>query len=141
MKYLQDIIPILYTTLSNPFGTAHPPLLSAAITTTKTIILNAHPRIWRWRGEVLGGLTACWLHVVEERKGKGKTPAAELDRLARELQSAAFALKHALQNPVTAPGVTVDPDQLAAKEEVQSGFQALIDADAELEGLFNAQCC
>ncbi|CAI7648714.1 unnamed protein product [Penicillium pancosmium] len=135
-KYLQDIIPILYTTLSNPFGTAHPPLLSAAIATTKTTILAAHPRIWRWRGEILGGLAACWLHVVEERKGNGETPTPVLDALALNLQSTAFALKHALQNPVPITGGSLDPDQLAVKEEVQSGFQALVDADPELEGLF-----
>ncbi|KAJ5568157.1 hypothetical protein N7450_010643 [Penicillium hetheringtonii] len=135
-KYLQDIIPILYTTLSNPFGTAHPPLLFAATSTTKITILNAHPRIWRWRGEILGGLAACWLHVVEEKKSRGSISPSELDELSRALQSTAFAFKHALQNPVPITGRAPDPDQLAAKEEVQSGFKALVDADPELEGLF-----
>jgi hypothetical protein len=74
--------------------------------------------------------------VVEERKGNGETPTQVLDALARNLQSTAFALKHALQNPVPIAGGSLDPDQLAVKEEVQSGFQALVDADPELEGLF-----
>ena len=134
-KYLQDIIPILYTTLSNPFGTAHPPLLLAAVSTTKTTILNAHPRIWRWRGEILGGLAACWLHVAEEKKARGNTSFPEIDELSRSLQSTVFAFKHALQNPVPVTGQAPDPDQLAAKEEVQSGFKALVDADPELENL------
>lgn len=74
--------------------------------------------------------------MVEERKGTGETPTPVLDALARSLQSTAFALKHALQNPVPIPGGALDPDQVAVKEEVQSGFQALVDADPELEGLF-----
>ncbi|KAJ6108971.1 hypothetical protein N7512_008808 [Penicillium capsulatum] len=43
-KYLQDLVPVLYTTLTNPFGTVHPPLLFAAVSATKAVITNAHPR-------------------------------------------------------------------------------------------------
>lgn len=70
-------------------------------------------------------------------KGKGKESAsnADLDELARGLQSAAFALKYALQNPVPVVGEIPDPDQVAVKEEVETGFQALVKADAQLEGL------
>jgi hypothetical protein len=75
--------------------------------------------------------------VVEERKGNGKTPTPVLDGLARGLQSTAFALKYALQNPVPIMGGSLDPDQVAVKEEVRSGFQALVDADPELEGLLS----
>ncbi|KAJ5980842.1 hypothetical protein N7481_008140 [Penicillium waksmanii] len=114
-----------------PTSFPHPP-----IATTKTTILAAHPRIWRWRGEILGGLAACWLHVVEERKGNGETSIPVLDGLARNLQSTAFALKYALLNPIPITGGSLDPDQLAVKGEVQSGFQAMVDADPELEGLF-----
>ncbi|KAJ5098096.1 hypothetical protein N7532_005097 [Penicillium argentinense] len=133
-KYLQDIVPVLYTTLSNPFGTAHLPLLSAAVSTTRAVILNAHPRVWKWRGELLGGLAACWLHVVtdtqSENRKKGKSSG-----LKRELQSAVFALKHALQNPVSVVGETPDPDQQAAKEGIEDELLALVEADAALEGL------
>lgn len=137
-KYLQDIVPVLYTTLSNPFGTAYPPLLFAAVSTTKTLILNAHPRIWRWRGEILGGLTACWLHLVGDSKeantGKHQASVSELTKLTQELKSAVHVLKHALQNPAGEP----DDDQLAAKNAMQKEFQELVTADVELEGLLFA---
>ncbi|KAJ5159644.1 uncharacterized protein N7482_006648 [Penicillium canariense] len=139
-KYLQDIIPILYTTLSNPFGTAHLPLLSAAVSATKVVILNAHPRIWRWRGEILGGLSACWLHIVAEQKEKVKdSPSvAELLKIRRELQSAVFLLKHALQNPVAVVNDVPDADQMLAKESMQQEVKELVEADSELEGLLLA---
>lgn len=143
-KYLQEIIPVLYTVLSNPFGTAHPPLFFAAVCTTKTVILNAHPRIWRWRGEILGGLTACWIHIAEEKKekergGKGdKASVTVLVKLMRELQSAVFVLKHALQNPIVVVDGAPDANQLAAKEGMEEELRELVEADAELECLLFA---
>ncbi|KGY15579.1 hypothetical protein PABG_11572 [Paracoccidioides brasiliensis Pb03] len=65
-KHLQDLVPVLSATLSNPFGTAYPPLLLAATEATKMLVLNAWPRIWRWRAELLAGLCACWLHVCDD---------------------------------------------------------------------------
>jgi hypothetical protein len=144
-KYLQEIVPVLYTTLSNPFGTAHPPLLFAAVTATKFVILNANPRIWRWRGEILGALCACWLHIVgekhdsEKEKGdEGSSPVTELVKITKELQGAVYVLKHTLQNPVTVLNGEPDKDQLLAKQEMQQELQTLVEADSELEGLLFA---
>ncbi|KAJ5782500.1 hypothetical protein N7457_004274 [Penicillium paradoxum] len=131
-KYLQELIPVLYTTLSNPFGTAHPPLLLAAATTTQAVIKNAHPRIWRWRGEVLSGLSSCWLHVAEDTSDS----VTELAKLKRELQQTLQILKHVLQNPVPIAAGVPEPEQLQAKETMQQELQELADADAELKGLF-----
>jgi hypothetical protein len=143
--YLQEIVPVLYTTLSNPFGTAHPPLLFAAVSVTKFVILNAHPRIWRWRGEILGALCACWLHIVgekedrEKQKGdKGSPSMTELVKITRELQGAVYVLKHTLQNPVAVVKGEPDADQLSAKEAMQQELQTLVEADSELEGLLFA---
>ncbi|KAJ5690625.1 hypothetical protein N7462_005017 [Penicillium macrosclerotiorum] len=136
-KYLQDLVPVLYTTLSNPFGAAHLPLLLAAASTTKLIVLNAHPRIWRWRGEILGALCACWLTVASERKEKSES-ATKLVDLSRELQSAALALKHALQNPVAVQNDKPDADQLLAKDSLEQELKALVNADNELEVLLFA---
>ena len=141
-KCLQDLIHVLYTTISNPFGTAHPPLLLAAIRTLKTVLLNAHPRVWRWRGEILGALTACWLHIVRESEtvGKGaneqhRLSVTKLVEVTRELQRAVSVLKLVLQNPKAEPGGTLDPDQVAVKECVDEEWRGLVGADAELEGL------
>lgn len=131
-KYLQELIPVIYTTLSTPFGTAHPPLLLAATGTTQAVIANAHPRIWRWRGEILGGLSSCWLHVAEDSRDS----VVELARLKQELQRTLQILEYVLQNPIPIAADVPDPDQLQAKASMQKEFQELIDADAELKGLF-----
>ncbi|KAJ5722330.1 hypothetical protein N7488_000365 [Penicillium malachiteum] len=130
-KYLQDIIPVLQITLSNPFGTAYPPLLSAAVFTTRAVILNAHPRVWKWRGELLAALCACWLQVSPESKDKGK----ELDDVSKQLWITVSVLKYALQNPVAINNGTLDPDQLHAKEHMNAELKELVDAEPQLERL------
>lgn len=144
-KYLQEIVPVIYATLTNPFGTAHPPLLFAAVSATKVVILNAHPRIWRWRGEILGAICACWLHIVREKEdreeaagAKGSPSVTELVKITRELQSAVYVLKHTLQNPVAVINGAPDADQLRAKEEMQQELQTLVEADSELKVLLFA---
>lgn len=137
-KYLQEIVPVLYTTLSNPFGTAHLPLLLSSASTAKAVILNAHPRIWRWRGEMLAGLTACWLYVAAESKEKtNKSTATELAELKRQLQAAVQLLKHVLQHPAVIEG-DPDADQLAAKDDMDKELNELVAAEAELKGLLFA---
>ncbi|KAJ6119751.1 hypothetical protein N7523_004031 [Penicillium sp. IBT 18751x] len=137
-KYLQEFVPVLYPTLANPFGAARPELLLSSISATKAVILNAHPRIWKWRGEILAGLTACWLHVgTESRETTSTVPVTELSRLKRELQTAVYLLKHALQNPVAIEGVQ-DADQLAAKDNMDKELNELVAADAELKDLLLA---
>lgn len=131
-KYLQEIIPVLHTTLSNPFGTAHPPLLLAAAAATQAVIKNAHPRIWRWRGEILSGLSSCWLHIAEDSRDS----VPELAKLKRELRQTLQVLKVVLLNPVAIAGDAPEPEQLQVKENVEKEFQELVDADAELKGLF-----
>lgn len=131
-KYLQELILVLYTTLSNPFGTAHPPLLLAAASATQAVIKNAHPRIWRWRGEILSGLSSCWLHISEDSGGS----VAELAKLKRELQQTLQVLKLVLLNPVAIAADGPEPEQVQVKENVEKEFQELVDADAELKGLF-----
>lgn len=137
-KYLQEIVPVLYPTLANPFGAARPALLLSAVSATKAVILNAHPRIWKWRGEILAGLTACWVHVVTESREKTSNATAnELANLKREMQATVYLLKHALQNPVVIDGAQ-DADQLAAKDNMNKELNELVAADAELKGLLLA---
>ncbi|KAJ5677945.1 uncharacterized protein N7477_003578 [Penicillium maclennaniae] len=138
IKYLQEIVPLLYPTLTNPFGAARPELLLSSVSATKAVVLNAHPRIWKWRGEILAGLTACWLHVgTETRVMTSPVPINELSKLKRELQATVYLLKHALQNPVVIEGVQ-DADQLAAKDNMDRELNELVVADAELKDLLLA---
>ncbi|KAL4968299.1 tRNA adenylyltransferase [Aspergillus stella-maris] len=130
-KYLQDIIPLIYSTLSNPFGTAHPPLLLAALSALRAVILNAYPRIWRWRGELFGAICSCWLHVTaDETENKdGKVKATKLDKLKKELQGAVHLLRYALENPAQEDS---EPGQRDAKEKIEQEIQNLVDADESL---------
>ncbi|KAL6231130.1 hypothetical protein BDW75DRAFT_233875 [Aspergillus navahoensis] len=133
-KYLQDIIPLIYSTFSNPFGTAHPPLLLSALFATRAVILNAYPRIWRWRGEMLGAICSCWIHILEEEeesKRIDKKKADELGRLKKELQGAVYLLRYALEHSVN---VNSDQGQREAKENIEKEIQMLVEADESLKG-------
>jgi hypothetical protein len=133
-KYLQDLIPILFTTLSNVFGTAHPPLLRAATAATQAVIKNAHPRIWRWRGEILSGVCSCWLHIAAN---DNEESVSQLGKLKGELQQTTKLLKYVLQNPIPIAVDSPEPEALRVKDNVQNELQDLVDADSELKGLFN----
>ncbi|EPS32836.1 hypothetical protein PDE_07797 [Penicillium oxalicum 114-2] len=144
-KCLQEIVPVVYATLCNPFGTAHLPLLLAATTATKHLILNAHPRIWRWRGELLGALCACWLQILSEKEDRQKESGKEetsqsrdLEKISKELQVTVCVLKHALQNPVPFIAGEPDADQMHVKEALEHELQILVEADSELKGLLDA---
>lgn len=142
-KYLQEIIPVLYSTLSNPFGPAHIPLLLVSVAATRAVILNAHPRLWRWRGEILGGVCACWVYAVEEdgeiveraEKGRGlksdKSAREALEVLKKELKGVVYLLKLAIENPVDVEG----EGQLDAKEKIGNEVKELVDADDILKEL------
>jgi hypothetical protein len=137
-KYLQDIIPLLHNTLSNPFGPACPPLLLSAVAVMRTVILNTHPRVWRWRGEILGAVSSCWIHAVEEeeviaeRAGDSGSGGEAMVKLKKELRGVVYLLKFALENPVQ-PGE--DAGQSEAKESLEKELQDLVSADESLSGL------
>ncbi|KAL4761055.1 tRNA adenylyltransferase [Aspergillus foveolatus] len=138
-KYLQEIIPLIYSTLSNPFGTAHPPLLLSALSATRAVILNAYPRLWRWRGEMLGAICSCWIHIFEE-EGESKRvdgkKADELGKLKKQLQGAVYLLRYALEHPVH---VNTDQGQREAKENIGKEIQILVEADETLEACLLAE--
>lgn len=145
-KYLQEIIPVLYSTLSNPFGPAHAPLLLSSVTASRMVILNAHPRLWRWRGEILGGVCSCWVHAVEEEEqiaertseGQGldsdQATGVALVTLKKELKGVAYLLKHALESPFHEG----DAGQLEAKESIGDEMRELVEADDTLGELLLA---
>ena len=140
-KYLQDVIPPIYNTLTNPFATAHPPLLLAAVAVARVAVLNAHPRLWRWRGELLAGLCYCWLNVLNEeteiaerarknhKDALDEIRARELRRLKKELRGVSYLLKFVLEHPWEVDGTE---EQIVAKERIASEMQELVDADEAL---------
>ncbi|KAL1969758.1 hypothetical protein VTN77DRAFT_8311 [Rasamsonia byssochlamydoides] len=156
-KYLQEIIPPLYSTLTNPFGTAYPPLLLAAVAAARAAILNAHPRIWRFRGELLGAFCDCWLHVLDEEKNQVETrsrprPAGSssissgssqqeeellpaLAKLKKQLQGAVYLLKVSVDAVVQSSKPTTS--QAAAGEagegEEEENWAGLEDEDINIQ--------
>ncbi|KAL4807575.1 hypothetical protein BDV18DRAFT_151568 [Aspergillus unguis] len=144
-KYLQDTIPAIHSTLSNPFGPAHPPLLLAALSATRAVILNAYPRIWRWRGEILSAVCYCWLHVTEDEEDskaseEQKDKFAQLEKVKNELQGAVHLLRYVLENPVEVqPDSVPDAGQLKAKEDIGSEIQSLVSADESLRDCLLAE--
>jgi hypothetical protein len=90
----QDLIPLLSDVLSEPFGTAYPPLLIATVTTLQTIILTDWPRISAHRPEVLRGLVFCWLRLMEDQPNPG------LNELKQGLKDAVKLLKAAVRDEV-----------------------------------------
>jgi hypothetical protein len=134
VKYLQELIPVFYTTLSNPFGMeqSHFGLTLSAAVVLQSVIKNGHPRIWRWRGELLSGLSTAWIHSAQD----SSTPTEEKFSLDHELKSAVQILLHVLQNPVTIPGDESQKEQMQAKKDMAGDVKKFVGADPILKGLF-----
>jgi hypothetical protein len=74
VKHLKDILPILSTVLTDPFGSSKPSLLLAGLRCLQSLILNAWPRVREegYRIEIVKALVVCWRTVTEEGKeGEG----------------------------------------------------------------------
>ncbi|WEW61209.1 hypothetical protein PRK78_006699 [Emydomyces testavorans] len=135
--HLQELIPILTSTLTNPFGTAYLPLLIAAAECTRQLLLSAWPRVWRWRGEVLAGLCGCWLHLIEDEDGikrsreeqKAEKGSEELSKLKQVLKECVGILKIVLEE-------NADLDGAGEKVDVAAEWRQLVDVDERLAELF-----
>lgn len=140
-KHLQEIVPVVYGTLSNPFGTAYIPLLLASIATTHAVILNAHPRIWRYRGDVLGALCQCWTNVSEdESSSKDTEQKSQLRQVMQKLQGAVYLLKMSVGGASsTKMGSEESSDLIEMVDEkdvnIENDVKALVDADEQLKEL------
>jgi tRNA nucleotidyltransferase (CCA-adding enzyme) len=92
VKHLKDTIPLLSNILAEPLGAAYPPMLLTATNAMQSVILNGWPRIGRWRGEVLRGVTVAWIRIEEE------SGSEELEVVKVELKEVAGMLKAAVEN-------------------------------------------
>ena len=63
---LQHIIPLLSAVLSNPFGTAYPPLLLAALQAIQSVTIIDWSRIEYHGSEILRSLIICWLQTLQD---------------------------------------------------------------------------
>jgi hypothetical protein len=71
VKHLKDILPILSTVLTDPFGASKLSLLLAGMRCLQSLILNAWPRVREegCRIEIVKALVVCWRTVGEDGEG------------------------------------------------------------------------
>lgn len=141
MKHLQEIVPVVYSTLSNPFGTAFVPLLLAGVATTQAVILNAHLRIWRYRGDLLAAICQCWINVSRDESGTmDSKQKLQLRKVLLKLQGAVYLLKlsvRAVGSTKTGDEECSDLVEMVDEENVNidDDVKALVDADEQLKEL------
>ena len=119
VKHLNTLIPMLSAVLSHPLSLGYPPLLLQAAIALQSVIANAWPRIDQWRGEIVKGLSVCWIRLEEEG---GDIDSKALDSICSELKTAATMLASVL-------GAS---DATSWGEDVAK----LADVDARLKDLF-----
>ncbi|EEA29057.1 hypothetical protein TMatcc_002578 [Talaromyces marneffei ATCC 18224] len=140
-KYLQEIVPVVYSTLSNPFGTAYMPLLLAGIATTQAVILNGHPRIWRYRGDLLAAMCQCWINVTrDESSTKDSEQKLQLRNVLPKLQGAVYLLKLSVRGATsTRIGSEEGSDLVGLVDDkdvnIDDDVKALVEVDEQLKGL------
>ena len=115
VKHLKHILPMLSDVLGNALGFTHPSTLLAASKSLQCVITSAWPRMAFNKGEVLKGLSLCWIHMSGEHNH-------DLGKVRKELKKTVFMLKDAI-------GSTTD---------IQADFDMLKGADSRLVGLFES---
>lgn len=114
IAHLVHLIPLLSETLSQPFASSYPPLLSASAQTLQAIIANSWPRVWRWRADVLGAVCTAWENVCEE-EGRWK----EGDEISQQLKSVKRELKVVVDMVVSVCEATNDEESVDVKEDIK----------------------
>ncbi|EDN09340.1 predicted protein [Histoplasma mississippiense (nom. inval.)] len=150
-KHLQDLVPTISAALSNPFGTAFPPLLAAAAEAARALVLNAWPRVWRWRAELLGGLYIGISASGDGDSGGGGGQTVVLLQLQCALKVVVAVLRIAIEENVVAAAEEGgngtggrDGDQGGREEEtidVDREFGKLVQGDDRLRELLIGNEC
>ncbi|KAF2723907.1 poly A polymerase C-terminal region-like protein [Polychaeton citri CBS 116435] len=142
VRHLKFVVPMLTVTLSHPLlqiasdtrqsdkkvaslgaeGSKTFQALLNAVKALRGIISSARPRIPSWRGEILKGLTLCWLKAEESQQPDIHDTREMLGALQEELKTTAKALKSAVSDEC-------DWDQ---------DISVLVEADSRLKSLFQA---
>jgi hypothetical protein len=123
VKYLKDILPILSTVLTDPFGAARPSLLLAAMKALQVTMMNCWPRMSEpvHRMEIIKALVLCWRAVGDD-----------VERQTREkmLSDVRDELKITGRLLVTAVEEEVD---------IRSDLEPLVNADPGIRVLFGIE--
>lgn len=114
VKHLKYTIPMLAETLAHPLANGSSEMLGSAVEGLKAVIRNGWPRMRGWRGEILKGLSICWVNL-----GQG----AEVEQLRSRMRDVVKMLQVAL---------SADKDV-----DLLQDVKVLIAAEARLASLFS----
>lgn len=115
IKHLPYLLSMLSSILTNPFGTAYPPLLLQATQALQALVLNAWPRMGVHVGDVLKCVCVPYLRVAEEGAG-----VEALGNVRTELKRVVEMLRAAVKGQC----------------DFEAEVSKLVEADARLEELF-----
>jgi tRNA nucleotidyltransferase (CCA-adding enzyme) len=82
--HLKDLVPIISTIIDEPFALAYPPLLTSTLFTLQTLLIQARPRIWFWRLDILKGLCGLWLRLHPLAEEGNHSDTSKLDELKED---------------------------------------------------------
>lgn len=139
-KYLQELLPVIYMTLTNSFGTAFVPLLLSGIATMHSVILTSYPRIWRYRGDLLSAICQCWINVIEDESSTTDPERkSQLRKVMLKLQGAVWLLKVSVRTTFMEVYGEDDSESIEMVDEkdvsIDDDILTLIDADEQLKEL------
>lgn len=137
VAHLQDVIPLISSVLSAPFGSAAPGMIAQAARTMSTVLDHSWPRAWRWRGEVFAGACRAWIGLAED--GVDGAEIEEAKREVRNLVQLLVDIVRKTQDSSAAVEVDVDAEEAAhmpTRAVFRQELHDLQDASPLLEGLF-----
>lgn len=112
VKHIKNVLPMLVAVLGQPFGSAYPPTLLSGVKALQSVILNGWPRMAANRGEVLKGLTLCWLQTYDSTE-------SGIEEIRKEAQVTVRMLK----------------DAIGDDNGIEADVQSLVAADGRLKAL------
>lgn len=115
VRHLKYGLPVLTETLAHPLtnATQQNDMLISATVALQSVVLNGWPRMLEHKGEVLKGVTLCWLKLIESSE------AQSTEILRSELKETVAMLKAAVGD----------------KADLAAEFRDLVEADRRLEDL------
>ena len=101
------------------------------------VVVNGWMRVWRWRGEVLRGVCAAWIHVSEDegdvRREQGRKGVEEMGVIRGVLREVVGLMRIAVTEGTRGEEVRRDIGDVV---DVEREFRELVEADERLKGLF-----
>ncbi|KAH8678662.1 hypothetical protein BGZ60DRAFT_401540 [Tricladium varicosporioides] len=131
VKHLKDILPMIFTVLSDPFAVTNVSLLLSAIYVLQSTILNCWVRLGlsKYRLEIFKALCLCWKNAGEELVGSANGEMEKLGNVVEELKATGRIFIAAIAEG----GDEASSDHGA---NVKNEVRMLVEVDGSLRDLF-----